>query len=265
MRQFQFTKGAVQVLVKVDLIDPDAKLFTIMDIMGMKGTEFETIFPWNKGSVLYRQDLVAWFGNYSAAWTGIEYGGAEVVALNDATLAKTLTITPTVTNGTKATVKIVVKNSSNVIVDEKVVELTSGTNATVAIEVGFKYSFVLMGDGDVWTSGAAPDEITCDGNESVSLGITVPNTSEVFGMTLQPTIAGADKAKITVTGTKSGYANDVHTVELAATDVEIDVMDGYTYAFSIVTEGGSWTSGSAPDSVEIDGADVEVAIGITVQ
>lgn len=263
MRTFQFTKGNIQVVVKCDLIDPQAEHMTIMEIRGAKGTEFETIFPWNKGSVLYRQDLVAWFGNYSAAWTGIEYGGAEVVALNDATLAKTLTITPTVTNGTKTTVKIIVKNSSNVVVDEKTVELTSGSAATVPIEIGFKYSFELA-EGDAWTSGVAPDEITCDGNESVSLGITVPNPSEVFAMTLKPTIVGADKATITVTGTKAGYANDVHTVELAAADVEINVFDGYSYAFDIVTEGGSWTSGNAPDAEIIDGADTEVAISITV-
>lgn len=263
MKQFQFTKGAVQVLVKVDLIDPDAQLFTIMDILGMRGTEFQTIFPWHKGSVLHRQDLVVWFSNYSAAWTGIEYGGAEVVTLNDPSLAKTLTITPTVTNGTKVTVKIIVKNSSNVIVDEKTVELTSGAAATVPIEIGFKYGFELA-EGDAWTSGSAPDEITCDGDESVSLGITVPNPSEVFAMTLKPTIAGAEKATITVTGTKEGYANDVHTVELAAADVKIDVFDGYSYAFAIVTEGGSWTSGSAPAAEVIDGADTEVAIGITV-
>lgn len=263
MRTFQFTKGNIQVVVKCDLIDPQAEHMTIMEIRGAKGTEFETIFPWHVGSTLYYPELTVWFGNYSAAWTGIEYGGAEVVALNDATLAKTLTITPTVINGTKATVKIIVKNSSNVVVDEKAVELTSGTAATVPIEIGFKYSFELA-EGDAWTSGSAPEEIACDGDESVSLGITVPNPSEVFAMTLKPTIAGADKATITVTGTKEGYANDVHTVELAAADVEINVFDGYSYAFAIVTEGGSWTSGSAPDAEVIDGADTEVAIGITV-
>ena len=67
MRQFQFTKGEIQVMVKVDLIDAQAQLFTIMEIRGGKGNEFETIFPWHQGSVLLRSDLVGWFDNYSAA------------------------------------------------------------------------------------------------------------------------------------------------------------------------------------------------------
>lgn len=263
MRQFQFTKGEIQVTVKVDLIDAQAQLFTIMQICGGKGNEFETIFPWRQGSVLLRSDLVGWFDNYSAAWTGIEYGGSEIINLNNPKDIKTLTITPTVTNGNKAKVKIVVRNSSNVVIDTKTIELTSGTNATVSVQMGFKYAFELT-EGESWTSGTAPSEITVDGNESASLGITIPNTSDVYKMTLKPTITGAEKATITVTGTKEGYANDVHTVELAAADVEINVFDGYSYAFAIVTENGSWTSSTAPSAEAIDGANAEVAIAITV-
>lgn len=264
MRQFQFTKGDLQVFVKCDIIDPKTQLFTIMEIRGGKGNEFETIFPWHQGSVVGRTALLNWFGDYSAAWTGIEYGGAEVINLNDLEQLKTLTITPTITNGTKASVKIVICNSNNVVIGDKVVELTSGTDAEVDVQLGFKYSFELVGEGDAWTSGAAPDAIVVDGNETAALGITVPNPSKAYKMTLKPTLVGAEAAKITVTGTKDGYSDDAHTVDLAAADVDIAVLDGYSYEFDIVTENGSWTSGSAPDAVVIDGADVEVVIGITV-
>lgn len=263
MRQFQFTKGGIQVFVKCDIIDPETQLFTIMEIRGGKGNEFESIFPWHQGSTLFLGELKQWFAKYSAAWTGIEYGGLEVIQMNNSSLAKTLTITPTITNGTKAEVKVVVKNSDGYIVDTKNVELTDGSTSEVAIQIGFNYSFELV-SGESWTSGAAPDSITCDGDESASLGITIPNPSKVYKMTLKPTIVGADSARITVTGTKEDFANDVHTVDLASADVEINVFDGYSYAFAIVTENGSWTSGSAPDDEVIDGANTEVAIGITV-
>ena len=265
MRQYQFVKGEVNVWVKCDLIDPKAEHMTIMEIRGAKGTEFETIFPWAQGSTLFRPQIIAWFGNYAAAWIGKEYGGAEVVNLNNAADAKTLTITPTITNGNKASVKIICKNSAGLILSEEVVELTTATEKTVPITVGFKYSFALVGANDVWTSGSAPSDITVDGDESVSIGITVPNPSAKYKMTLSPTITGADSAKISVTGTKSGYANDVHaSVDLAAADVQIDVMDGYSYAFAILTENGAWTSGSAPDAVVIDKANASVDIAITV-
>ena len=131
--------------------------------------------------------------------------------------------------------------------------------------IGFKYSFELIGEGDTWTAGSAPDAVTVDGDESVSIGITVPTPSEKYKMTLSPTITGAEAAKISVTGTKEGYANDVHaSVDLAATDVQIDVLDGYSYEFAILTENGAWTSGSAPDAVVINKANASVDIAITV-
>lgn len=265
MRTFQFTKGGLQVAVKCDLIDPKAEHMTIMEIRGAKGTEFETIFPWHVGSTLFRPQLIAWFGNYAAAWIGKEYGGAEVVDLNDPDAVKTMTITSTITNGNKANLKIVCRNSDNVIVGKQVVELSNSATTAVSVTIGFKYSFELIGEGDVWTAGSAPDAVTVDGDESVSIGITVPNPSEKYKLTLSPTITGAEAAKISVTGTKEGYANDVHaSVDLAATDVQIDVLDGYSYEFAILTEGGSWTSGSAPDAVVIDKANASVDIAITV-
>ncbi len=266
MRTFQFTKGGLQVVVKCDLIDPKAEHMTIMEIRGAKGTEFETIFPWYVGSTLYRPQLIAWFGNYAAAWTGKEYGGAEVVDLNDPDAVKTMTITSTITNGNKANLKIVCRNSSNVVINEEIVELSNAAATSVPVTIGFKYSFELVGEGDAWTAGSAPDAVTVDGDESVSIGITVPNPSEKYKMTLSPTITGAEAAKISVTGTKEGYANDVHaSVDLAATDVQIDVLDGYSYEFAILTEGGSWTSGSAPDAVVINKANASVDIAITVE
>lgn len=172
MRQFQFTKGEIQAFVKCDIIDPATQLFTIMEIRGGKGNEFESIFPWHQGSTLFLGELKQWFAKYSAAWTGIEYGGSEVIQMNDSSLAKTLTITPSITGDTKATVKIKVKNSDEYVVDEKTVELTDSTDSEVDIQIGFKYEFELV-SGESWTSGAAPDAIVCDGDETASLGITV--------------------------------------------------------------------------------------------
>ena len=265
MRQYQFVKGAVDVLVKCDLIDPKAEHMTIMEIRGAKGTEFETIFPWAQGSTLFRSQLVAWFGNYAAAWTGKEYGGAEVVDLNDPANIKTMTISATITNGNKADIKLVCRNSAGVVVGEEIVKLNSSADKEVPVTVGFKYSFLLVDEGDAWTSGAAPSDVTVDGDETVSLAITVPNPSAKYKMTISPTITGADSAKISVTGTKDGYADDLHaSVDLAATDVQIDVMDGYSYEFAILTTGGAWTSGSAPDAVVINKANATVDIAITV-
>ena len=266
MRSYQFVKGAVNVWVKCDLIDPKAEHMTIMEIRGAKGTEFETIFPWLIGATLFRPQLVNWFANYAAAWTGKEYGGSEVVNLNDPANIKTMAITATIVNGNKADLKLVCRNSAGYIVGEEIIGLNNSAAKNVSVTMGFKYSFELVGEGDTWTSGAAPSDVTVDGNEEVSIGITVPNPSALYKMTLSPTITGADAAKISVTGTKDGYADDVHaSVDLAATDVEIDVMDGYTYEFAILTEGGSWTSGSAPDDVTINKANASVDIAITVE
>ena len=172
MRTFQFTKGNVQVVVKCDLIDPQAEHMTIMEIRGAKGTEFESIFPWNVGATLYRPELLAWFAKYSAAWTGKEYGGLSVVELNDASAIKTLTITPDITDATKATVRIHIKNSSGYEVGHQDVELTDEVDAEVDVVMGFTYSFEPISTGAAWTD-AAPDAITVDGDETVTLAITV--------------------------------------------------------------------------------------------
>ena len=176
MRQFQFTKGEIQATVKVDIIDAKTQLCTIMEIRGGKGNEFESIFPWKIGAVVYRQSILDWFANYAAVWTGYEYGGAEIVALNDSDAVKTLTITPDITGNTKATVRMHIKNSDGYEVGYKDIEITDEVDVEEDVMLGFKYSFTPISTGAAWTS-TAPSEITVDGDETVTLAITVSGAS----------------------------------------------------------------------------------------
>lgn len=172
MRTFQFTKGNIQIVVKCDLIDPQAEHMTIMEIRGAKGTEFETIFPWHVGSTLYRPELVAWFGNYAAVWTGKEYGGATVVDLLDPQMVKKMTITPDITGGETAKVKISVRNPIGLDMGSQEINLTDATDVEVDVLLGYTYSFAVVGTGASWTT-SAPDAIEVDGDETVTLAITV--------------------------------------------------------------------------------------------
>lgn len=269
MRQFQFTfisgGKTKQVTVDVDIIDAECKHFTIINIEGdAVTTEFKNLFPWWNGSVLYREDLNAWFKKFRGFFTGAFEYGARSGAINmfDDSQVKNLVITPTILNKENVNMNINIYNPDGVYLKTDVVELKNGHDKTFEVLLGYSYNFSLS-DGATWTSGSAPADIVVDGDETLAAGITAPNDSEVKVLTITPTITGDGPVVMKMTGTKQGYVNDVIEVSLNTDPVAQNVLKGYKYAFSLVTEGATWTSGSAPADKTITDDDT-LAVSITM-
>lgn len=267
MREFIFKEryGKQQNFsVLVDIIDPNTQLMTIMEFKGNENGSFFSVFPYVLGSVLTKNDLLVWFNKFNGMFEGTLYwgGGSYSEDLVSDSQRKTLTITPEILNGDKTNIKITTLNSDGFELGSFVESIENDETLEIPIIVGTTYKFDVIGN-DVWTSGSAPDSITCDGDETLTASITIPNDSKIYKLTLTPTLVGIEKATVKITGTKSGYANDIVEIELASTAVEQNVYDGYVYSYSIVTTDCVWTSGDAPDNTEIDGANASVNIGIT--
>lgn len=177
MRQFQFTTedGTVQATVVVDIVDKDAKHFTIMEIRGGKDNVFENKFPWKVGATLHISDIENWFANNQSVFPkGYMYGGLEVVQLG-AENVKKLTLTADITTeGSETTVGVKITETAPNGTKRTITEtLTDAVAKEVTpIYVGYKYKVELTTTGVAWTSGSAPDEITCDGNETLTVAVT---------------------------------------------------------------------------------------------
>lgn len=269
MRQFQFNfkigDKVAQVSIAADIIDVKSEKFTLMDIQGdAADTEFQKMFPWWKGSVITYSELRTWFKKFRGFFDSvIEYGDASgAITWGDEADVKDLAITPTIVNGDKATMNVNVYNPDGVFLRTEVVKLTNGQSKTIAVLMGYIYNFSLP-EGESWTSGSAPANIVVDGDETLAAGINVPNDSEVKVLTITPTITGTGPVVMKMTGTKQGYANDVIEVSLNTDPVAQNVFKGYKYAFSLVTEGATWTSGSAPADKTITNDDT-LAVAITI-
>lgn len=171
MRQFQFTarESDVQATVVVDIIDPKTQQFTIMDIRGGKDNIFENRFPWKLGAVLFRSEIEDWYGKNQSVFRGFEYGGAEVVEMGSDN-EKELTMTPDITGGDEVLIQVT-EEATNGMKNTFNVKLES-TAVKVPIYIGYKYSFAIVTEDADWTS-TAPSEITCDGDESVTIAVTI--------------------------------------------------------------------------------------------
>lgn len=269
MRQFQFTfisgGKTKQVTVDVDIINAKCEHFTIINIEGDAATtEFKNLFPWWNGSVLYRAELNAWFKKFRGFFVGaFEYGDHRgAINMFDDSQVKTLTITPTILNKDSVNMNINVYNPDGVYLKTDIVKLKNGDDNVVDVLLGYSYNFSLS-DGATWTSGSAPADIVVDGDETLAAGITASNDSEVKVLTITPTITGTGPVVMKMSGVKSGYAEDEIEVSLNTEPVRQNVLAGYTYAFSLVTEGATWTSGSSPADKAIFNDDT-MSVAITI-
>lgn len=171
MRQFLFMKGDLRANIQVNIVDNNEKC-TIMTMVGVKNTYFESIMPWQVGSVTSVTEIKEWFKKYQPAGIYCYYynNGNSGEELNTDAW-KTLTINPTITGTEKVTLLLTTTNADNVkIVNE--VELNNNDAVTVDVVAGYKYSFSLKGGHSVWTSGSAPDEVTISEDTSVNIAIT---------------------------------------------------------------------------------------------
>lgn len=98
------------------------------------------------------------------------------------------------------------------------------------------------------------------GGEQVML---IGSTTHV--VTLKPTITGATKVNVTMTGKhlEMPDINDTFEIENSV-DKKVNCIDGYNYSFKIVDSNASWTS-EAPEEFECtEDKDVELQITVSL-
>ena len=66
MRNFLFVKGDLRANIQVNVVDANDKC-TIMTMVGVKNTYFESIMPWQVGSVTSVTEIKEWFKKYQPA------------------------------------------------------------------------------------------------------------------------------------------------------------------------------------------------------
>lgn len=171
MREFLFVKGDLRAKMQVNVVDANDKC-TIMTLEGVKDTYFESIMPWQVGSVTSVTEIKEWFKKYQPAGIHCYYynNGVSVEEVN-ADAWKTLTINPTITGTEKVILVLTTVNADNIpLVTE--VELDGNDAVEVSVVAGYEYSFGLKGGHAVWTSGSAPSNVTISADTSVSVAIT---------------------------------------------------------------------------------------------
>lgn len=94
--------------------------------------------------------------------------------------------------------------------------------------------------------------------------VTWGDSTDEKNLVITPTIAGASTAKLNINVyNPDGVFLRTNSVDLTtAVAKTVKVLMGYTYNFSLPT-GETWTGGSAPADIEVDG-DETLAAGITV-
>lgn len=261
MRDFVFVMKSDEdkkATIRVDIIDDKSENFTIMWMDGVEGTVFEKYLPWKLGDVIDEDDVNDLFNQFQPVLTGVKYGEHTVKTLG--VEEHELTITPAITNGDKTFIIVSCENEYGVAM-KKTVPLTSGVPSIVEIVEGFEYSFELVGT-DTWTLDA-PEPFTCDGDEAVSLAITIPIDLPIHTLTITPTLTGASETSVMLIGSLDGYSSTNTPVTLEdGVDVDVDIYEGYSYEFALDSD-DSWTSGSAPAAIVCDG-DETAALAITV-
>lgn len=245
-------------IIRVDAIDDDINDFTVLYMDGVKGSVFEKYITWGIGSVISENEINELVTKIQPIASGFNYKESEVETLGVEEFK--LSITPAITNGTKAKVAILCENAFGSYYREEV-ELEDGSVTEVEIIKGFKYKFETVGSGDSWTE--EPSDFTCSANKNVTLKVTIPAELTKYKMTITPTITDATTASIVMKGTKSDYENIEVNVELEdGVEKEVDIYEGYSYDFEL-SGNDTWTSGSAPDVIVCDGNET-AALGITV-
>ena len=261
MRDFIFVMKSDEnkkATVRVDMIDDKSEKFTILWMESVSGTEFEKYLPWKLGDVTDEDEIEAVFLKLQPIMKCTKFGGSSIKTFGVEEYV--LTITPSITNGDKTSVIVYCENSDGYIF-EKVIEIEDGKTSEVEIIKGFDYLFKLTGD-NTWTT-EAPDVITCEGDESVSIAISMPIVLPIHTMTITPTLTDGTETTVTLTGELDGYTTTIEEIELKTGETpEISVYEGYSYEFTL-DDNDTWTSGTAPDAIVCDG-DESVSLGITV-
>lgn len=261
MREFIFSlkeDSSKKASIKVDIIDDKSEYFTIMAMEGFSDTIFERHIPLGIGSVITEDDIDAIFAEFQPIFDGFKYFPNSKKTLGVAEYE--LTITPTITNGTETDVLVICEN---IFGDsfKKTVHLKNEETSVVKIIDGFDYAFQNLSENS-WTSGA-PESILCEGDEEVSLEITVPNELPVYELTITPTITGDTETTVTLVGTKEGYETVQHEVGIEnSVDSVVEIYEGYSYEFTLQGT-DAWTGGTAPEAIVCDG-DETIALLITV-
>lgn len=260
MRDFVFlTKNEPiqKAILRVDIIDDKSENFTIMWMDGIEGTVFEKYFPWKLGEVITEDEIEALLIQFQPVLTGVKYGEDTVKTFG--VEEHELTITPTITNGDETFIIVSCENEYDVVM-KKTVPLTDGVPTTVEIVEGFEYSFELIG-ADTWTVDT-PEPFTCDGDEAVTLAVSIPIDLPVHTLTITPTLTNASETSVMLIGTLAGHSSTNTPVNLEdGVDVDVDIYEGYSYEFALDSD-DSWTSGSAPAAIVCDG-DETAALAIT--
>jgi len=261
MRDFVFlTKNEPiqKAILRVDIIDDKSENFTIMWMDGIEGTVFEKYFPWKLGEVITEDEIEALLIQFQPVLTGVKYGEDTVKTFG--VEEHELTITPNITNGDETFIIVSCKNEYDVAM-KKTVPLKDGVPTKVEIVEGFEYSFELIG-ADTWTVDT-PEPFTCDGDEAVTLAVSVPIDLPVHTLTITPTLTDATETSVMLIGTLTGYSSTNTPVNLEdGEDVDVDIYEGYSYEFALDSD-DSWTGGSAPAAIVCDG-DETAALAITV-
>lgn len=105
---------------------------------------------------------------------------------------------------------------------------------------------------------ATYDCLLYGGSSVVTLG------APLHELTVTATITGADTAKATLKGTKTGAVSTTEEIQFTtAVAKKINGIEGYTYEWEVSGD-VSWTSGSAPEAF-VCTADADIALGLTVE
>lgn len=256
-----FTKSepVMKAILRVDTIDKKAETCTIMWMGGFDGTIFERYMPWQLGDVVLEDEIKDLFAKFQPELNGAVFS-KNTPAVILGTTEHTLTITPSITNGSAASVIVSCENDLGVGF-KKLISLEDGKTATMKLIKGFEYSFKTVGN-DTWT-GDEPDSIVCDGNEAVSLQISIPIDLPTHEMTITPTLTDATTTSVKMKGTKAGFTSTEETIALeTSVDKVVEIYEGYSYVFEVIGN-DTWTGGSAPAAIVCDG-DETAALAITV-
>ena len=250
MRQFLFVKGDLRANIQVNVVDSNEKC-TIMTMVGVKNTYFESIMPWQVGSVTSVTEIKEWFKKYQPAGIHCYYynNGVAGEELN-ADAWKTLTINPTITGTEKVILLLTTINADNVkIVNE--VELNGNNAVTVDVVAGYEYSFGLKGGHAIWTSGSAPDDVTISADTSVSVAITttvLPNLTITSDTTVALAVDGTEEVKYT---TESEGAVTITSSDDTVASVTDGVIKGLKAGTATITVAQAASGNYAADSKTI--------------
>jgi hypothetical protein len=169
MKDFVFVNktSGEKCTLRTDIIDGNDR-FTIMYLEGVRGTEFETIMPFNQSTVMTVAEMEKWFKDYSTTYNGYIYGGEQIVVLEATTF--NLVITPTITGATQCEITLnATKEGENPIQD--VITLNNDQVKTLKILEGWTYEIKLP-KGEI--NSGDPGSWEADADKAIELAITIP-------------------------------------------------------------------------------------------